>query len=143
MGQARTYTYEQVADLIQRVLGVRPALSTLRAAAAKQQRSPASARHSRLTAGMPAPYRVKSGAPSVFLADEIDAWLNDHPQLRHDAAREQLLADVRAGRPESLAVDDARSRGMSWAAIASTLQSSDGRRRSRQGMHQAYQRRQI
>ena len=72
----RTYTYAQVADLIEQVFGVRPSLSMLRAEPAEARRRPGTEIRPRLSAGLPAPMAGPGRpAPASFDAAAIDAWL--------------------------------------------------------------------
>ena len=127
-------TYRQLADRIEQALGVRPALSSLRAAAAVDGRGHA---RTRLTAGMPAPAEAAGAAgQTLFRASAVDAWLAEHPR-RRIARLQQHLAQVppadRAG-----AVAQARRDGLSWSQIAAALASADGTTYSRQWAQQRY-----
>lgn len=129
------YTYEQVADRIEVELGVRPALSTLRAAAAASSRGTNS--RVRVTAGMPAPLSRPVGGRTVFSAPAIDRWLAHHPSRTVTAAMDRL---ARAGRTAArgAAVVRAREAGLSWQQVADALGTADGTRYSRQWAQQRY-----
>ena len=82
---AGQYTYDQVADRIVTELGLpRPALSTLRAAAATAVRG--TNQRVRVTAGMPRPLQGRVNRQVVFDAAAIDTWLADHPASGHSSA---------------------------------------------------------
>lgn len=142
----RVVTYEDLAARIAAVLGVdRPAVSTLRAAAAARGRS-SSARttRSRLTAGMPAPARFHGRA--YFDPEEVEDWLQGHPWLLARQARAELVdAAARAARLGGAtgkaelrtAVGRARNAGLSWRAITAALADS-GTARSVQAVHKRF-----
>lgn len=133
-------SYSQVADRIEAALGVRPAPSTLRAAAADNSRG---GTRIRVTAGMPAPVPPHPGGndPPRFDATAIDRWLADHPRLKRSRSRQRLVA-APAGRREQ-AVARAVREGLSWQVIAGALGEADGASYSRQGVHARYRRSQA
>lgn len=127
-------TYRQLADRIEQALGVRPALSSLRAAAAVDGRGHA---RTRLTAGLPTPVEAAGAAgQTLFRASAVDAWLAEHPR-RRIARLQQHLAQVPAA-DRAGAVAQARRDGLSWSQIAVALASADGTTYSRQWAQQRY-----
>ncbi len=67
------YTYLQLADRMEQVLGARPSLSSLRAAASEARRTQSVRRRPRLTLGMPAPQPSPSPtAPALFSQAEMN-----------------------------------------------------------------------
>lgn len=132
---AGNYTYDQVADRIVAELGVpRPALSTLRAAAAAAGRG--TNRRVRVTAGMPRPLEGRVDRQVLFDATAIDTWLANHPAR---AAR-RAWAALAAAAPEDrqAAVDQARASGLSWAEVADAIAGVEGITRTRQWAQQLY-----
>lgn len=129
------YTYDQVADRIVAELGVpRPALSTLRAAAATAGRG--TNQRVRVTAGMPRPLHGRVDRQVVFDATAIDTWLADHPARAVRRARAALAAAAPEDR--QAAVDQARASGLSWAEVADAIASAEGITRTRQWAQQRY-----
>ena len=73
MSTEPVYTYLQLADRMEQVLGARPSLSSLRAAASEARRTQSVRRRPRLTLGMPAPQPSPSPtAPALFSQAEIE-----------------------------------------------------------------------
>lgn len=139
MQERRTYTYAEVADLIEREFGVRPSLSMLRAEAAEARRRPGTEVLPRLTIGLPGPLEGPGRpAPARFDADAVDAWLATHPRR----AWHRMDAALRAGLEEDLSVEAAitaaRRGGMSWAQIRNALADVRGDTRTRAGVYYAY-----
>ena len=132
-----TYTYDQLADAIEQVLGVRPAASTLRAAQA-ETRSAVRTRRRSLTAGMPAPLPSTGGA-ALFDAATVDRWLADHPRRALQRATEEAADALRAGTSEAEVVAYARENGLSWRQITEMLNTVGPRRRSIAAVHRRYQ----
>lgn len=127
-------TYHQLADRVELSLGVRPALSSLRAAAAVDGRGTP---RGRLTAGLPAPVDTTgAGGRRLFSAATVDAWLAGHPRRRITDLQHQLAAASPAQRPQAVAA--ARCAGLSWAQVAEALAAADGRTYSRQWAQQRY-----
>jgi hypothetical protein len=127
-------TYAEVADRIEQELGVRPALSTLRAAAADRRRGTT---RTRLTAGMPAPAAPpRSGAPTLFSAAAIDRWLAKHQRRRIRMLQERVIAATPSHRTR--VVRRAREAGLSWQEIADAINEADGTTHSRQWAQQRY-----
>lgn len=129
-------TYAQVADRIEAALGERPALTTLRDAVSRSDSLPAPL--SRITAGMPVPTPGDPGSPSLFKASEVDAWLAGHPRREWP----ELLAAIAQTDHSSRgsAVINARAAGISWQAIADTINATDGTNFTRQWAQQKYSR---
>lgn len=138
-----TYRYTDVAARIEAVLGVRPSLTTLRAAAAEQTRTGLAPRHDRITAGMPRPLATPPGAAAEFDQEAIDTWLSGHPRRRRAQAEEAAVAALSAGSPEVVVVSNARAAGVRWARIVEILVDHDGRRRTIAGVAGFYHRRSI
>jgi hypothetical protein len=127
-------TYPELAARIEQALGVRPALSTLRAAAAVQDRGKT---RTRVTASMPAPSSSPDPAGrTVFNAAAIDRWLVHHPRRRIRQRQERLIAVRASRRPQAVA--GARQAGLSWQQIADALGEADGTRFTRQWAQQRY-----
>ena len=140
--EPQTYTYAQLAERIEAALGVRPAASTLRAAAAEARRTPANQSRPRLTMGMPSPQ--PDGAPGMaveFSAAEVDRWLAEHPWRGWAAARADLVeAAATASTSEHVAqaVGQARRSGMSWRQITEVLNTHGPVVRTMPAVHRAY-----
>ena len=132
---AGQYTYDQVADRIVAELGVpRPALSTLRAAAATASRG--TNQRVRVTAGMPRPLQGRVDRQVLFDAKAIDTWLANHPAR----AVRRVRAALAAAAPEDrqAAVHQARALGLSWAEVADAIAGAQGITRTRQWAQQRY-----
>lgn len=130
-------TYDQVAARIERVLGVRPAVSTLR----KEHSTNARTSHrnlskARIATGLPAPIAESPGMPSLFSAQAIDKWLADHPQTAAKSIRRALMAST--SRTRARAIERAREAGMSWEMIAEALTEADGSPITRQALYKRY-----
>lgn len=140
--ERRRYTYEQVAQRIEDVLGERPSLSTLRAAAAESSRTTVTKSRPRLTASMPTPIGApKQTRPTQFDQNEIEVWLRSHPRLREQAAYEELASAVSPTiGPTALAesVRRARRASLSWRRIAQAMTESTGRRHSHQAVYKRF-----
>lgn len=132
---AGQYTYDQVADRIVAELGVpRPALSTLRAAAATAGRG--TNQRVRVTAGMPRPLQGRVDRQVLFDATAIDTWLANHPARAARRARAALAAAAPEDR--QAAVDQARASGLSWAEVVDAIAGAEGITRTRQWAQQLY-----
>lgn len=124
-----SYTYNQVADRIAEVLGVRPSASTLRAGSSATGEGRLTGRV-RVTAGMPAPRRGLVDRRAVFDAAAIEGWLANHP---HRAQRRAVVALEQAPTFDlDIAVAGARAAGLSWAQVAAALTITTGVSRTRQ-----------
>lgn len=139
MEERPTYTYAQVAERIAEVLGVRPSPATLRAAGASSRRHGRTDSRVRLTAGLPAPVLQTPGHPTRFDAEQIEAWLANHPRL----GRARAIATYHGllGRPEVVeeeAVAYALRQGLSWTQIAGGLHQVRGDERGRSTIHAHY-----
>jgi hypothetical protein len=136
-----TYTYRQVAERMEQVLGGRPALSSLRAASSEARRTKSVRRRPRLTLGMPAPQPARSRtAPALFSQAEIEHWLTHHPRVQFLTSYRALVAAA-AGPAKNLdaAVARARRDGLSWQHVAEALSEGSGITRSRSWAHLTYQ----
>lgn len=136
----RTYTYAQLARRIAAELGVAPAPSTLRAAHAEVQRAPGTRprSHPRITAAMPAPLpSTGRTAPTLFDAEQVEAWLAAHPWRAHDQAVATYRAALASSAPAEEAVAAARAAGLTWAAIAAGLREVRGDTREVKGIYVA------
>lgn len=131
---ARTYTYDEVAARIEQELGVRPATSTLRAAAPARSRGTNS--RVRITAGMPDPVQQSTGGRTVFSATAIDRWLVSHPRRQAREAQKRLAHAPPARRAK--AVERARAAGLSWQEIADGIGQAESTTYSRQWAQQRY-----
>lgn len=138
-----TYRYPDVAARIEAVLGVRPSLTTLRAAAAEQTRTGLRPGHERITAGLPRPLPTPPGVAAEFDQAAIEEWLADHPRLRRARAAAAAAAAIAAGDVETAVVAQARAAGVSWARIVEILVDHDGKRRTVPGITGFYHRRGI
>ena len=134
------YTYLQLADRMEQVLGARPSLSSLRAAASEARRTQSVRRRPRLTLGMPAPQPSPSPtAPALFSQAEIEHWLAHHPRGQFLVSYRALVAAA-AGPAKDLeaAVGRARRDGLSWQHVAEALSEGSGITRSRSWAHLTY-----
>lgn len=140
MPRPRTYSYEQLADRIEQVLGERPSLSSLRAAAAAATRTGSPAARPRVTYGMPRPEPpARPTAPAVFDAAKIEEWLARHPRCAWAAAEQSFRLALRDPVVDAAdAVGSARRAGLSWAHIRLGLRAERGDTRSRAGIFKAY-----
>lgn len=140
--EPRTYTYAELAERIESILGVRPAPSTLRAAAAEARRTPANQSRPRLTMGMPLPLSDSPpGKPVRFSAAETEEWLAQHPWREWTAVRDSLVQSAAAATaPEQLekAVAEARTGGMSWRQITEVLNAHGPVVKTMQAVHRSY-----
>lgn len=136
-----TYNYGELADRIEQVLGERPSLSALRAAAAKARVTSSTQSMPRLTAGMPPPLPARSRtSPAEFSIEEVESWLKNHPRLVQQDAQSALAAELSRGGDIDQAVQRARDAGLSWRRITETLTMSDGQPRSVAGVHKRFRR---
>lgn len=130
-------SYVELADRIHQVLGVRPAVATLRTATANRDRP---GRGTALITGMPTPLPTRGpGGRAQFDPAAVTTWLRQHPQLviRH---HEQALQGVPA--PERApAVAAARAAGLSWQQVADACAAADATTYTRQWAQQRYGRR--
>ena len=138
-GRPATYTYAELAERIEQVLGERPSQSALRAAAATARRTDHTQTRPRLTVGMPAALPASSRtAPAAFSAAAVEQWLEQHPRRAWNAAVTELARALADGRDPQQAIRSAREAGLSWRHITAALSASDGRTRSVAGVHKAY-----
>jgi alkylhydroperoxidase/carboxymuconolactone decarboxylase family protein YurZ len=116
----RIYGYLEIAEQLEAHLGVRPALSTLRAAATRA--GSALDYPPRVTAGMPPPLTPRT-LPARFDADAIDRWIRRHPWRAQQQRLTALTAAAATNQPQQLegAVAAARDAGVSWTAITTAL----------------------
>ena len=127
-------SYRQLADRIEQALGARPALSTLRAAAADSGRGTP---RTRLTAGLPAPTaRAAPGGPALFDAAAVQAWLAAHPRRLIRQEQQRLIRTPTPQRPRAVA--HARRAGLSWRQVAEAFAQADGTSYTRQWAQQRY-----
>lgn len=140
MGAEATYSYREVADRVEEVLGERPSLSALRAAAAVARRTPTTQGRPRLTAGMPAPVPARSKtSPAAFSQRKVEAWLRRHPRRVRAAAFEALVASASNPRARlEVAVRKARAAGLSWRVVAEGITEGSGVPHSPAGVHKAF-----
>lgn len=140
-----TYSYADIADRLEQTLGVRPAISTLRAAAAATHRTAnLHPRHDRITAAMPAPLTSPAaGEPARFDAGQIEHWIARHPRLLKQRAQQHATQALRRGEAELDVVIEARANGLSWASIATILTSHDHTTRTVPGLSRFYHRRGV
>lgn len=138
--EERTYSYEQLAGRLQDVLGVRPSPSSLRAAAAAARRTTSSQGPPRATAQMPPPLPGPAAtSPARFDAAQVEAWLSRHPRLLWQQAVADLEQALRSADVDATeAVREARTRGLSWQQITTTLHGTGVDHRSRAGIFKAY-----
>jgi hypothetical protein len=136
----RVYTYRQVADRMEEELGVRPSLSSLRAAAAEDRRRGARDGMPRLTLGMPDPEpRASATAAVLFSRTSIEAWLRRHPRRTYLAALAAVTKSA-AGSERQLetAVRRARAAKVSWRDIAEAISSGSVVPASRAWTHRRF-----
>jgi DNA-binding NarL/FixJ family response regulator len=133
--RARTYSYADIAGRIEEVLGERPLISVLRAAAARSSHGTNS--RVRITAGMPAPMG-RDGREPIFRATEIERWLAHHPRLAVQAEMTRLAQTFAGTNRRERAVARARVSGLSWQQIADALGTADDRVYTRQSVHQSF-----
>ncbi len=140
VGAERTYSYRELAERVEEVLGDRPSLSALRASASASRRSATTQGWPRLTAGMPAPKPSKSRtAPAAFSQREVEVWLRRHPRLAATKAYDALVTAT--GKPRSrleVAVRKARSAGLSWRLVAEAVTEGSGLPHSTAGVYKAF-----
>lgn len=133
MGACRL-TYVEVADRMEEALGVRPALSTLRAAAADSRRG---TERTRLTAGMPPPITPATPrALALFSTPAIDRWLAKHPRRRIRMLQQRIIAATPAHRAR--VVSRAKQSGLSWQEIVDAINAADATSHSKQWAQQRY-----
>ncbi|GAA4995374.1 hypothetical protein GCM10023317_24570 [Actinopolymorpha pittospori] len=134
-----TYSYKELAARIEQVLGERPSLSALRAAAAQGRRTSSTLSRPRLTVGMPAPLPPTSRtAPAAFSAEAVEAWLQDHPRLAWNQAMSEIHDALARGDDVEAVVGKALADGLSWRHITAALNAHDDRQRSIAGVHKRY-----
>lgn len=133
MTTKQVMTYTDLADAIEGALGQRPALSTLRSAAA---RSAHHRTYSRITAGMPSPLPDRVGRQVVFDASQVRAWLKEHPRRTHVAWQTKIIRSRPAARTQT--IEGARDAGLSWDEIAAAISTADGTTYTKQAAHQRY-----
>jgi len=132
-----TYSYDQVAERIEQVLGEQPSRSALRAAPLRQRRT--RGRRPGLTAGMPAPLPSPSKTIRArFSATAVEEWLAVHPRLEWARAIRDAKESLAAGQPIEDVVSAALSEGLSWRQITAILNEHDGGHRSVSGVHKRY-----
>lgn len=136
---AATYSYVEVADRIEEVLGERPSLSSLRAESAAVKRVRALKARPRLTAGLPAPLPAVSRTTAArFDVDEVEAWLSTHPRRVWEESLARSRDALAAGWSVGEVVRQAREDHLSWQQITAILNAHDGGRRSAAGVHVRY-----
>jgi len=132
---ARIYGYLEIAHQLEKHLGVRPALSTLRTAATRAATDvdyPP-----RITAGMPPPLTPRT-LPARFDADAVDRWIRRHPWRTQQQRLADLTTAATGDQPHlEAAVAAARDAGASWTAITTALHAG-GWRYSRTRTHQLF-----
>lgn len=132
-----TYSYDQVAERIEQVLGERPSKSALRAAPLRQRRT--RGRRPGLTAGMPAPLPSPSKTTRArFSAEAVEEWLAVHPRLEWARAMHEAQMGLAAGQHTDTVVSAALTGGLSWRQITAILNEHDGGHRSVSGVHKSY-----
>lgn len=137
--QPQVYTYKQVADRVEQVLGERPSLSALRAEAAKERQTPTTQANPRLTLRLPAPLPRPSGSgPARFSADEVEQWLLEHPRRRWMQVMEQARADLAAGKGTEQVVEGVLAAGASWRNVAQLLTGMHGQPQTLAGVHKRF-----
>lgn len=122
------------------MLGVRPSMSSLRAAAAASRRTQTVQSRPRLTYGMPRPdpdpHRT---APARFDAARVEEWLASHPRRDWLAADQGFRSALRNPDVQvEAAVRRAREGGLTWSQITVGLQQERQDPRSRAGIFKAY-----
>lgn len=137
-----TYSVTQVADRIESVLGQRPTDNAILLGAGRQR--PARGGSRSLVAEIPA--SLHHDGPRAWRAEDIEAWLAEHPILRLQNARQRFQDAYRAGLESNVwlehaqAVWTAQDAGMSWAQIAEAIGEVTGRPIARQSVAKRYNR---
>jgi hypothetical protein len=138
-------SYQALADLIERSLGERPSLVTLRAAVSRARSGKVTDARatntgrlpSSLTAGLPAPVTGPGGRVAGFDPDQIQEWLQEHPRRRQGALTDEI-GSTKPGAERDEVIRRARAAGMSWEAIAAAVGAADGRTYTKQWAQQTY-----
>ena len=133
-----TYDYQQVADRIAQTLGVRPATSTLRAADSRPAKTSQYGGRPRITDQMPAPLPARPQVRRAFSAEQIEAWLHDHPWHQYDAALRRGRERLDAGVDEEEVVRDLLLARVSWDDVAGVLSGPLDRRLTKEGVRRRY-----
>lgn len=136
----RVYTYRQVADRIEQELGVRPSLSSLRAAAAEERRRGFRDGMPRLTLGLPEPEpRASATSAVLFSYTSIETWLRRHPRRTYQAAVDAVTKNAsRSERQLEAAVRQARAARVSWRDIAEGISAGSDLPASRAWTHRRF-----
>lgn len=135
----QVYTYRQVADRVEEVLGERPSLSSLRAEAAKGRQTPTTQARPRLTLQLPAPLPHVPGArPVRFSAEEVERWLQNHPRLRWAQAMERARSALEEGQEPAQVVEEVLSAGASWRNVVQLLAGVPDQPQTLTGVHKRY-----
>lgn len=135
------YSKEDVADRIEAVLGQRPNDNVLWLTRRHQGR-PVRLGSKSLVAGMPT-WQMHDGV-RVWVAEEVEAWLANHPILRLQAARAQFAKTYTHGLEtnswarQAQAVRAAQDEGLSWAQLAEVIGEVTGEPISRQAVAARY-----
>lgn len=128
-----------LADRIEEVLGERPSMSALRAAAAKDRRTGSTLPRPRVTVGMPPRLPATSRtAAAEFDVAAVEAWLAHHPRLPWQRAVAEMSESLSRGVSEEQVVATALQAGLPWRTVAAELHAYDGRDRSVAGIHKRY-----
>ena len=134
-----TYGYAELANRIEQVLGERLTCSTLRSAVSQNRRDRPVQTRPRLTAGMPAPLPAPSRtAPARFDGAAVEAWLSEHPRLRWNAARQEVLQALVGGASIDSVVTAGVAAGLSWRHLTAVLNDFDHGHRSVAGVHKRF-----
>lgn len=137
-GRPASYTYAELAERIEQVLGERPSRSALRAELARRP-AERSQHRPRATAGIPPPLPATSRtAPSAFAVEAVEQWLEYHPRRAWNTAISELTHALTTGQDLTHAISSARAAGLSWRQITTAMNAVDGRTRSTAGVHKAF-----
>lgn len=133
---ARTYTTEEVAQLVSSEFGENVDAASIHLAVHRSSSRP-NARQ-RPTAGLPEP--INPGQrPLQFDQVAIHQWLKTHPRRVRARLIEQLRSELAASEHRrALAVARGRAQGLSWAQLAQLIGEVDGVPISRQAIARKY-----
>lgn len=129
------YTVVDVQDRIEGVLGERPTVGAIHLEGVRAGTVPNA--RVRITAGLPNP--VNPGErPLRYRARDVESWLEEHPRLTRDTARQALARAIAEAGDRQALVDNARTAGLSWAEIADVFAEVDQRPITRQAVAKRY-----
>ncbi|MGF0118750.1 hypothetical protein ACQFYA_20855 [Promicromonospora sp. Marseille-Q5078] len=137
-GAGETYDYQQVVERIAQTLGARPSKSTLRAATVRPAKATAHGGRPRITERMPAPLPARPQVRRAFSAEQVEAWLREHPWLQYDAALRRGRERLEAGAPTEDVVQELLAARVSWEDVAAVLGDAGGPRLTKEGVRRKF-----